>query len=64
MVEPFAAAHRDAEIAGESLFTARFDELFALPKEKFFEIDGRGAFFLLRGKFNKFADFSHHAFHD
>jgi hypothetical protein len=60
MVEPLAAAHRDAVVAGEPLFTSRLDELFALPEKKFFEINGCGAFLLRWGKFNKFADFSHH----
>ena len=59
MIEPLAAAHRDAVVAGQPLFAAGLDEPFALPKEKFFEINGRGALFLLWGKFNKFADFSH-----
>jgi len=31
-----------------------------LPEEKFFKVDGRGAFFLFWRKFDKFADFSHH----
>ena len=60
MVEPLAAAHRDAVVAGNPLFVAGLDELFALPKKKFFEDNGRGAFFLFRGKFNALADFSHH----
>jgi hypothetical protein len=60
MVEPFAAANRDAVVACQPLFTSGLDELFSLPKEKFFEVNGCGAFFLFRGKFNKFADFSHH----
>ena len=60
MVEPLAAAHRDAVVAGEPLFTSRLDELFALPEKKFFKVNGRGAFFLFWGKFNKFADFLHH----
>ena len=60
MIKPLAAAHRDAVVAGEPLFTSGFDEFFALTEEKFFEIDGRGAFFLFWRKFNKFADFSHH----
>ena len=60
MVEPFAAAHRDAVVAGKPLFASGFDELFSLLEEKFFEVDRRGAFFLFWGKFNKFADFSHH----
>ena len=60
MIEPLAAANRDAVVAGEPLFPSSLDEFFALPEEKFFEVDGRGAFFLLRSKFNKFADFSHH----
>ena len=60
MIEPLAAAHRDAVVAGKPLFAAGLDELLALPEEKFFEVDGRGAFFLFWRKFNKFADFSHH----
>lgn len=60
MIEPLAAANRDAVIACQPLFPARLDEPFALAEEKFFEVDGRGAFFLLWGKFYKFADFSHH----
>lgn len=36
MIEPLAAAHRDAVVAGKPLFTPGFDELFALVKEKFF----------------------------
>ena len=60
MVEPFAAAHRDAVVACQPLFLSGRDELFTLSKEKFFEVDGRGTFFLLWGKFNEFADFSHH----
>ena len=60
MVEPLTAANRDAVVAGEPLFTSGFDEFFALTEEKFFEINGRCAFLLLWGKFNKFADFSHH----
>lgn len=60
MIEPFTAAHRDAVVAGEPLFTSGFDELFSLPKEKFFEVNGRCTLFLLWGKFYKFADFSHH----
>ena len=60
MVEPLAAAHRDAVVACQPFFPPGFDELFALPEEKFFEVNGRGAFLLLWGKFNKFADFSHH----
>ena len=64
MVEPFAAAHRNAVVAGKPLFPSGLDELFTLSEEKFFEVDRRGAFFLLRGKFDKFVDFSHHAFHD
>ena len=50
MIEPLAAANRDAVIAGKPLFTAGFDELFSLLEEKFFEVDGRGAFLLLWGK--------------
>lgn len=64
MVKPLAAAHRNAVVAGKPLFAPGLDELFALPEKKFFEINGRGALFLFWGKFNKFADFSHHAFHD
>ena len=60
MVEPLAATHRDAVVAGQPLFLSGLDELFALTEEKFFEINGRCAFFLFWGKFNKFADFSHH----
>ena len=60
MVEPLAAANRDAVVAGKPLFPSGLNELFALLEEKFFEIDGRGAFFLLWGKFNELADFSHH----
>ena len=46
MVEPLAAAHRDAVVAGKPLFPSGFDEFFALPEKKFFEVNGRGAFFL------------------
>ena len=60
MIEPLAAAYRDAAIADQPFFRARLDELFALPEEKYFEVDCRGAFLLRWGKFNKFADFSHH----
>ena len=60
MVEPFAAAHRDAVIAGKPFFATGLNEPFTLPEEKFFEVNGRGAFFLFWGKFNKFADFLHH----
>ena len=60
MIEPLAAAYRDAVVAGKPLFASGFDEFFTLPEEKFFEVDGRGAFLLLWGKFYKFADFSHH----
>ena len=60
MVEPLTAAYRDAVVAGKPLFLSGLDELFALPEKKFFEINGRGALFLFWGKFNKFADFSHH----
>ena len=60
MVEPLTAAYRDAVVAGKPLFLSGLDELFALPEKKFFEINGRGAFLLLWGKFYKFADFSHH----
>ena len=51
MVEPLTAANRDAVVAGEPLFTSGFDEFFALTEEKFFEINGRGAFLLLWRKF-------------
>lgn len=60
MVEPLAAAYRDAVVASKPFFPPGLDELFTLLEEKFFEVDGRGALFLLWGKFNKFADFSHH----
>ena len=60
MIEPFAAAYRDAVIACQPLFTSGFDEFFALTEKKFFEVDGRCTLFLLWGKFYKFADFSHH----
>jgi hypothetical protein len=60
MVEPLTAAHRDAVVACKPLFPPGFDELFPLPEKKFFEINGCGTLFLLWGKFNKFADFSHH----
>ena len=60
MVEALAAAYRDAVVAGKPLFPPGLDESFALPEEKFFEVDGRSAFLLLWGKFNEFADFSHH----
>ena len=46
MVEPFAAAYRDAVIAGKPFFAPGFDEFFTLPEEKIFEVDGRGVFFL------------------
>ena len=51
MVEPFAAAHRDAVVACQPLFAPGLDELFALAEEKFFEVNGRGAFLLLWRKF-------------
>ena len=51
MIEPLAAAHRNAVVAGKPVFAPGFDEPFALPKEKFFEVDGRGALLLLWGKF-------------
>ena len=51
MVEPLAAAHRNAVVAGEPLFPPRFDELFPLPEKKFFEVNGRGSFFLFWRKF-------------
>ena len=57
MVEPLAAAHRDAVVAGKPLFLSGLDELFALAEEKFFEVDRRGAFFLVWSKFNKSVDF-------
>ena len=60
MVEPFAAAHRNAVVACQPFFPSGLDELFPLPEKKFFEINGCGAFLLRWGKFNKFADFSHH----
>ena len=60
MIKPLAAAHRDAVVAGKPLFPSGLNELFALPEEKFFEVNGRGAFFLFWRKFNKFDDFSHH----
>ena len=60
MIEPLAAAYRDTEVAGEPLFATGSDELFALAEKKFFEVNGRSAFLLFWGKFNKFADFSHH----
>ena len=51
MVEPLAAAHRNAVVAGKPLFPPGFDELFPLPEKKFFEINGCGTFFLFWGKF-------------
>ena len=60
MIEPLAAAYRDAVVAGKPLFPPGLDELFTLPEEKFFEVDGRGVFLLVWSKFNKFVDFSHH----
>ena len=57
MVEPLAATHRDAVVAGQPLFLSGLDELFALAEEKFFEVDRRGAFFLVWSKFNKSVDF-------
>ena len=51
MVEPLAAAHRDAVVAGEPLFPSGLDELFTPPEEKFFEVDRRGAFLLFWRKF-------------
>ena len=60
MIEPLAAAYRDAVVAGKPLFPPGLDELFTLPEEKFFEVDGRGVFFLFWSKFDKFADLSHH----
>ena len=62
MVEPLAAAHRNAVVAGKPLFPPGFDELFPLPEKKFFEINGCGTFFLFWGKFNKFADKYRHLF--
>ena len=59
MVEPLAAANRDAAVACQPFFPPGFDELFALTEEKFFEIDGRGAFFLFWGKFNVLSDKYH-----
>ena len=46
MVEPFAAAYRDAVIAGKPFFAPGFDEFFTLPEEKFFEINACGTLFL------------------
>ena len=60
MIEPLAAANRNAVVTCQPLFAPGFDEPFTLPEKEFFEVNGRGAFFLLWGKFNKFADFSHH----
>lgn len=40
MIEPLAATHRDAVVAGKPLFPPGFDELFALAEKKFFEING------------------------
>ena len=40
MIEPLAATHRDAVVAGKPLFPPGFDELFPLPEKKFFEING------------------------
>ena len=60
MVEPLAAAHRNAVVTCQPFFPSGLDELFALPEEKFFEVDGRSAFLLRWGKLNKFVDFSHH----
>ena len=57
MIEPLAAAHRDAVVACQPLFLSGLDELFALAEEKFFEVDRRGAFFLVWSKFNKSVDF-------
>ena len=51
MIEPLAAAYRDAVVAGQPLFPPGFNEFFALSEEKFFEVDGRGALFLFWGKF-------------
>ena len=51
MIEPLAAAYRDAVVAGKPLFPPGLDELFTLPEEKFFEVDGRGVFFLFWSKF-------------
>ena len=44
MIKPFAAAHRNAVITVKPLFPAGLDEFFTLSEEKFFEVDGRGAF--------------------
>ena len=60
MIEPLTAANRDAVVACQPFFPSGLDELFALAEEKFFEVNRRGAFLLLWGKFDKFADFSHH----
>ena len=57
MVKPLAAAHRDAVVACKPLFASGFDEFFTLTEEKFFEVDRRGAFFLVWSKFNKSVDF-------
>ena len=62
MIDPLAAAYRDAVVAGEPLFPSGFDEFFTLLEEKFFEINSCGAFFLLWGKFYKFADKYRHLF--
>ena len=51
MIEPLAAANRDAVVAGEPLFTSGLDELFSLLEEKFFKVNGRCTLFLLWGKF-------------
>lgn len=51
MIEPLAAAYRDAVVAGKPLFPPGLDELFTLPEEKFFEVDGRGVFLLFWRKF-------------
>ena len=59
MIEPLAAAYRDAVVAGKPLFPPGLDELFTLLEEKFFEVDGRGAFLLLWGKFYVLSDKYH-----
>ena len=51
MIEPLAAAYRDAVVACQPLFPSGLDELFSLPEKKFFEVNGRCTLFLLWGKF-------------
>ena len=51
MVKPLTAVYRDAVVACQPFFSSGLDELLALPEEKFFEVDGRGALFLFWGKF-------------